>query len=123
MNATLRAQRAYSRGAQPMRTPRSTEYETVARITYKLKRAAQDGAAGFPALVAALQDNRKLWRIFASDVADPDNPLPADLKARIFYLAEFTFQHTSKVLERKASIAPLLDINASILRGLRRGAD
>jgi flagellar protein FlaF len=73
-------------------------------------------------LAEALYDNRKLWGIFATDVADPGNPLPKDLKARLFYLAEFTNHHTSKVLAREASVEPLIDINTAILRGLRSGA-
>ena len=86
-------------------------------------RAAHDnGSAGFAALTEALHANRKLWKIFAIDVADPGNKLPKDLKARLFYLAEFTSHHTSKVLARQATAEPLLEINTAILRGLRSEA-
>ena len=119
MNAQSLAQRAYSAASTPVRTPRSTEYEAVARITKRMKTAAAMGAAGFPALAAALYDNKKLWSIFATDVADPGNRLPAELRARIFYLAEFTMKHTSEVLSRRASVTPLLEINTAVLRGLR----
>ncbi|SFT96306.1 flagellar protein FlaF [Sedimentitalea nanhaiensis] len=77
------------------------------------------GPAGFTSLAEALHDNRKLWNIFAIDVADPGNSLPKDLKARLFYLAEFTNHHTSKVLARQASVEPLLEVNTAIMRGLR----
>ena len=119
MNALSQAQRAYSAVSAPTRTARSTEYEAVARITHQMQSADAKGSAGFAALVEALHANKKLWRIFAIDVADAANPLPKDLKARIFYLAEFTQQHTSKVLARRESVAPLLEINTAILRGLR----
>jgi flagellar protein FlaF len=95
----------------------------VARITQKLRVAASEGLSGFPTLAAALNDNRKLWNIFLVDVADPQNPLPDDLRARIFYLAEFTRVHTAKVLARQADVAPLIEINTAILRGLRGGTD
>ncbi|MFD3191735.1 flagellar biosynthesis regulator FlaF [Sedimentitalea sp. HM32M-2] len=121
MNALSQAHRAYSAVSAPTRTARGTEYEAVARITTRIRSAYEKGPAGFPALAAALHDNRKLWNIFATDVADAGNPLPKDLKARLFYLAEFTNQHTSKVLARQASIQPLLEINTAILRGLRSG--
>ncbi|MHA6264168.1 flagellar biosynthesis regulator FlaF [Arenibacterium sp. CAU 1754] len=121
MNALSQAQRAYSAVSAPTRTARSTEYEAVARITHQMQSADAKGSAGFTALVEALHANKKLWRIFAIDVADAANPLPKDLKARIFYLAEFTQQHTSKVLARRESVAPLLEINTAILRGLRSG--
>lgn len=123
MNAISQAQRAYSSASAPIRTTRGTEYEAIARITYQLKAAAAKGPDGFGALVDAMQSNNKLWQIFAVDVADKDNQFPKELKAQIFYLAEFTRHHTSKVLARKANVAPLLDINLAILRGLRTGAE
>lgn len=122
MNALSQAQSAYVAALTPTRTARGTEYEAVARITTRMRSASEKGADGFVALAEALHENRKLWNIFAVDVADPGNPLPKDLKARLFYLAEFTNQHTSMVLARQESVQPLLEINAAILRGLRSGA-
>ncbi|MEM7320963.1 MAG: flagellar biosynthesis regulator FlaF [Pseudomonadota bacterium] len=122
MNALSIARQAYSAASTPTRTPKDTEYEVLARITHRLRTAAQRGAAGFPDLAAALHDNQRLWNIFASDVADPGNELPGELRARIFYLAEFTDLHTSQILARKASVAALLEVNTAILRGLRHGA-
>jgi flagellar biosynthesis activator protein FlaF len=122
VNAQSQAQRAYSAASAPTRTPRDLEYDVVARITHRIRSADQKGAEGFPNLVAALNDNNRLWNIFAVDVADADNKLAKELKAQIFYLAEFTSHHTSKVLARKAGVAPLLEINTAILNGLRSGA-
>lgn len=119
MQAISQARRAYSSAAAPTRTTRGTEYEVLARITHRMKSSAAQGRSGFPALAEALHDNKKLWHIFAIDVADKDNALPEELRARLFYLAEFTELHTSKVLARKASVEPLIDINTAILRGLR----
>ncbi len=122
MNAQSQAQRAYSAASTPTRTSRNLEYDAVARVTHRIRSANQKGAEGFSKLVEALHDNKKLWNIFAVDVADVDNQLPRELKAQIFYLAEFTSQHTSKVLARQATVAPLLEINTAILHGLRSGA-
>lgn len=113
---------AYSSAAMPTRTARDKEYEAVAKITHRLRAEAEKTPINFPALAEALHDNKKLWRIFATDVSDAANPLPQDLKARIFYLAEFTHHHTSEVLARRGEIAPLLDINTAVMRGLRGGA-
>lgn len=121
MNALSQAQRAYSAASAPTRTTRGTEYEAVARITTRIRTAGDKGPSGFAALAQALHDNRKLWGIFAIDVADANNPLPKELKAQVLYLAEFTHHHTSKVLARQASIDPLLEVNTAILRGLRGG--
>lgn len=112
------AQRGYAQHARTTQTPRSTEYELIARVTHRIKAAAEAGPRAYPRLVEALSDNHRLWTTLAVDVADADNGLPQELRARIFYLAEFVQQHTSKVLARKARIGPLLEINAAILRGL-----
>ena len=120
MNATTMAKTAYSAPGQPTRTARGTEYELFARITHRLKAAATLGEAGFSSLARALHDNRRLWTTLAADVADPGNQLPAPLRARLFYLAEFTTQHTRKVLAGDADAAVLVDINTSIMRGLRQ---
>ncbi len=123
MNALELAQTAYGTAAAPTRTDRGAEYEVIARITRRMKAAADEGRRGFPALAAALHDNLQLWTIFAADVAAPDNRLPADLRARIFYLFEFTQQHTPKVMASGdgADAAVLVDINTAVMRGLRGG--
>lgn len=119
MNATLRAHNAYRQDAQAVRTHRSVEYDAIARITHALKTASQGGKAGFPELASAIHDNRRLWTILATDAADAGNALPEALRARIVYLAEFTYQHSSRVLNDGASAAPLIEVNTAILRGLR----
>lgn len=119
MNVLSRAQCAYSNVSAPIRSPRSVEYEALARVTQSIQRAARKGRPGFSELADALNKNRKLWDVFAIDVADPNNSLPNDLRARLFYLAQFTRAHTSQVLARKASVQPLIDVNTAIMRGLR----
>jgi flagellar protein FlaF len=122
LTALTNARRAYANAAAPTRTPRNTEYTVLARITHRMRDAADAGPQAFPQLADALHDNRRLWTIFATDVVDVGNGLPEDLRARILYLAQFTLQHTSKVLSRTASPAALIEINASILAGLRAEA-
>lgn len=117
MNATSMAQRAYAPTSAPIRTSRSVEYDVIGRITHRLKEAIQEGE--MPGLIEVLYENRKLWRALAMDVADPANPLPKDLKARIFYLYEFTDHHTSLVIRGKQKATPLLEVNIAILRGLK----
>jgi flagellar protein FlaF len=111
------AQRAYAPTTAPTKSNRSMEYEVIAKITYRLKKAIEADELG--PLLDALHENRKLWRMLAVNVADPDNLLPDDLRARIFYLSEFTNQHTTKVIRKTASAVPLLEVNTAILRGLR----
>ena len=119
MNIHTQAQRAYTSAAAPTRTPRSIEYEVIARITRRLDRSGRAGRSGFAELAEALHDNTRMWNIFAAEVASRTNPLPAPLKARLFYLAEFTRMHTRRVLAGEATVDALLDINAAVMRGLR----
>lgn len=118
MNSYALAQRAYAPTATPTRSDRSIEYDVIARITSRLKKAIMDKS--FPKLLEALHENNKLWRALAIDVADPDNNLPQTLRARIFYLAEFTDAHTKKVIRKDDNAIPLLEINMAILRGLKQ---
>jgi len=79
--STRRAETAYGAAASPTRTDRDGEYAVVSRVTRRLKAAADRGAAGFPELVAALHENRKLWTALAVDLGGDANGLPRDLRA------------------------------------------
>ena len=94
------------------------EYEVIARISYRLKRAIQND--DFAALAEAIHENNKLWMALAIDVANDENLLPEELKAKIVYLADFTRQHSQKVLRKVETAVPLLEINAAILKGLKQ---
>ncbi|MGD9917179.1 MAG: flagellar biosynthesis regulator FlaF [Paenirhodobacter sp.] len=120
MNATILAKTAYANPGQPTRTARGTEYELFARITHRLKQACIDTDGNFSVLARALYENRRLWTALAADVALPANELPEQLRARLFYLNEFTQAHSRKVLSGEASAEVLIDINTAIMRGLRR---
>ena len=121
MNALNLAQRAYAKPNTPIKTFRSTEYDAFAQITHRMKSAVSRGKGGFSDLTRALFDNNKLWVILATDVADAGNNLPQALRAQLFYLSEFTIQHTPKILQGEASADVLVDINTSVMRGLRQG--
>lgn len=119
MNAFDMARTAYTSPAAPIRTARGTEYSAFAKITHQLRAAAAQKKTKFSEFAKALDDNRRLWNLLAGDVASADNQLPKELRAQIFYLAEFTQQQTSNILKGKADEASLIDINTSIMRGLR----
>jgi flagellar biosynthesis activator protein FlaF len=110
---------SYARPEAPTRSLRSVEYDLLAQITQRLRSAWANRATDFPALVRAVTDNTQLWSTLASDVALPVNSLPAALRARLFYLYEFTAHHSRAVLEDKASVEVLADINMAVMRGLR----
>jgi flagellar biosynthesis activator protein FlaF len=113
------AQTTYARPEAPMRSTRSIEYDILARTTKALTTAARHKAQDYAGLVAALHDNQRLWSTFATDVADNDNGLPQALRARLFYLFEFTVTHSRNILDGRGSVDVLVDINTAVMRGLR----
>ena len=119
MTNLSRAFEAYSKPISPTRTTRDLEYKVLARITHKLKAASEEPNTKLPVLAKALHENRRLWSAFAVDVANERNMLPVDVRARILYLAEFTWHQTSLILQGKASCNDLISVNMSILRGLK----
>lgn len=120
MNAYHMAKTAYSgSNASTFRTPSANEYEAFADVTRKLMFAAARTPSNIPEIAHAIHDNRQLWSRLASAVVSEDNALSADLRARIFSLAEFTTQHSSKILRGDAELTALIEINTAIMRGLR----
>lgn len=121
MNAHTQARNIYAASFVTTKTTRSVEFAVMAKVTRTLQQATQAKEKDFPNFVRALNENRNLWSIFISDLYDPDNKLDQNLKIQIIELGIFVQKHTSKVLSEKASVKPLLDINAAMLRGLRDG--
>jgi flagellar protein FlaF len=117
MTATQSANAAYARPDMATKTPRDTEYELLRRVTNRLN-ATQKADANHPELVSALHENRTIWTKLATLVADPDNKLPDELRARLFYLAEFTLHQSRKVLAGDSDIKALVEVNSAVMSGL-----
>ena len=118
MNVIEQARQAYAPTQAAIRTDRSIEAQLISQITARMRQAEAATPPNFPALIAALHDNRRMWTTLAADVADPENALPNTLRAQIFYLAEFTEHHSRLVQRKEASAAALIEVNTAILRGL-----
>lgn len=119
MSAAQTARLAYGRRETPTRTPRTLEYDLLAQATQRLSQAWSRRKQDFPALALAVNDNLRIWTTLALDVADPANGLPQALRARLFYIFEFTQKHSRDVLNNGASVEVLTDINTAVMRGLR----
>jgi flagellar biosynthesis activator protein FlaF len=118
VTSTFLANSAYNSVNSAVRTERGTEHAAFERVTAQLSRAAGPDASMVDR-ATALHDNRRLWALMAANVADANNALPQTLRAQIFYLAEFTLQHSRKALTDGLPFAPLIDINTAVMRGLR----
>jgi len=119
MNSTAFVHSAYASAAAPIRTERDSEYAVFARVTHALKSLDETDKRAFPQLAEAVTDNQRLWSTLSEDLMQDDNKLPDALRAQLIGLAEFVRKHGMQVLAGKASIVPLIDINTSIMRGLR----
>lgn len=117
MFETRLAENAYAQSAQSTATPRAIEYQIFARVTRALSSPGQ-GFDAVSALSKAVCDNLELWTTLAADIAGDKNGLPAELRSKLFYLYEFTRQHSAKVLNDGASPAILAEINTAVMRGL-----
>ena len=100
-----------------LRAPRDMEYDAFSRVTAALK--AAQSSRDVPARTAAVHQNNNLWNILLADLSSPGNGLPAELRANLVSLALFSVQHGLKVMSNTAEVEPLVDINLSIMRGLR----
>lgn len=118
MNVIEQAQQGYAPNQVAVRTDRSVEAQLIGRVTGRLQHAGKLGKSDFPKLMTALHENRRMWTTLAANVADLDNELPKELRAQIFYLAEFTEQHSHLVVKGQADVTALVDINMSVVRGL-----
>ena len=122
MSVIEQAQQAYAPTHTAIRTDQSVEAQLITQITIRLRKAATLTKAEFPFLVSVLHDNQTMWTAMAADVADNGNGLPVELRAQLFYLAEFTTHHSQQVMRGKADVTALVDVNTAVLRGLNAQA-
>ena len=113
------AQSAYASAAAITPSHRAAEYRALADATRRLANIDLNDPIAFPRLAEAVQLNQRLWGILAAAVAEAGNGLPDSLRAQIFYLAEFTRLHSTKVLREKTSPEVLVELNTAIMKGLR----
>ena len=113
------AQNGYENSLKSTASTQGIEYQVFSKITRQLASGNKKAPDYFPKLSEALHNNLRLWTILAVDVANDNNKLPQELRSKLFYLAEFTRQHTAKVHAGEADPKILIDINTMIMRGLR----
>jgi flagellar protein FlaF len=112
------AARAYGAVIRRTESPRAIEHRLFALITAELQAAAAPDAH-FTARITAAHRNRELWQTLALDLAEPGNALPDDLRARLISLAIWVGRETQLVIRHGATMQNLIDVNRSIMQGLR----
>lgn len=102
-----------------MLSQRGREYSALSKVTCMMQNHKNNTFGNITNLLIALNKNLKLWTIFASDVGQEKNGLPQNIKSIIFYLFEFTQAETHKIIRGEGDIEALIEINKSVMKGLR----
>lgn len=112
---------AYRNTQRITEDPRSTEYRLFGQVTGALIDVQKAGRNGAP-LVEAVDWNKKLWRTLAADCMDERNQLPQDLRAKIVSLSLWIAKYSRTVTRDGASLDPLIQVNRTIMQGLKGAA-
>jgi flagellar biosynthesis activator protein FlaF len=106
--------------SQPAGTdPRSTEAWALSEASRRLVVATKADDAG-KSLRDALVLNQRLWTIFQTAMAEPDCPLPREIRDNVLALS---IMMDRQILQRLgdldgAKLQPILDINRCVAEGL-----
>ncbi len=106
---------SYQTALNTTEDPRKTEYRLFAQVTKSLMDAENGESLS---LQKAVHWNRRLWLTLQADCANDDNQLPDEVRAGIISLAIWVDKHSRMVLQGKADLTPLIDVNRSIMEGL-----
>ena len=111
------AQSAYGASKRSSATPREVEFHAFAYVTGLMSAARTSGVFG--RMAEAMHENVRLWSALAADCGSPDNQLPPALKDNIIDLANFARIHMGRVIDGKDTIDALIDVNLSVMKGLK----
>ena len=106
---------AYRRQKEAAEMPRELERRAFTTTIGKLLEGKEKGGRQ---LIEACYLNQQLWTALLTDLALPQNELPADLKARLISIGIWVHRYTLRVMNGNASIDPLISVNRNILEGL-----
>jgi flagellar biosynthesis activator protein FlaF len=100
-------------------TLRARERAAMDRVIEML-RAAQEKGPQSRELIDALFYLRRLWAIFMDDLSDPNNELPAQLRAGIISIGLWMMKEIERVRgSRAVDLTPMIEINELIRDGLK----
>ena len=109
---------AYQQAAARAETPRDIEYRLFGQVTRALMSAAEADPSDLAGRMDALDWNRRLWSVLATDCGSAGNQLPEQLRANIISLSLWVNRHTSAIMRNEADFGPLIDVNKLMMQGL-----
>src|SRR5277367_57662 len=100
-------------------TMRASERQAMDRVIAMLQ-AAREKGPGSRDRVEALFYLRRLWIIFLDDLNDPNNELPAQLRAGIISIGVWMMKEIDRVRGGVTNdLTPMIEINVLIRNGLK----
>ena len=113
---------AYTKNQNRASAPRDGEYLAFTKATRGLMAADEAGCENLKALIEAIDFNRRLWDVLASDCANDENGLPLETRAGIISLSRWVHTHSSAVMRKAENLEPLIEINRMMMDGLSGGS-
>jgi len=110
--------KAYAQASTRTETPRELEYRLFGQVTRALMHAATVDKSDIATRIAALDWNRRLWSVLATDCSDSENALTGPVRAQIISISLFVSRHSSAVMRGEDDFEALIDINRSVMQGL-----
>lgn len=109
----------YRQPAQQGGSPRETEGRALMEVARRLS-VAKENSGDAAALIDTVRLNWRLWTIFQSDLSEPGNDLPAELRNNMLTLCNYVDKRTVEILSNPnpASLDVLININRNIAAGL-----
>jgi len=114
---------AYQRTASQAEDPRQLEYRLFGQVTRALIDASAADPMDLHTRIDALDWNRRLWSVLASDCSKDGNALPDSLRASIISLSMWVSRHSSAVMRREEEFQPLIEVNRLMMQGLAGQTD
>ena len=101
-------------------TPREVEAMAFTKAALMLEDAKKQ-TGSIEEFAKALRFNHLLWTIIQADLTEPENQLPAEIKANVMSLSIFVDKQTTKALRTSAAadLDVLININRNLAAGLR----
>ncbi|MGD8834533.1 MAG: flagellar biosynthesis regulator FlaF [Desulfobacteraceae bacterium] len=118
--------RSYQMVAKETLSGRETEARVLTQGALKLQQCQKNwNAPGHKnRLDDALKYNQRIWSIFQTEVSNPDNPLPRQIKINILQLSRYIDKIIFKTMAfpTQENLDMIIKINNNIAAGLRGSA-
>lgn len=115
------AANAYARTANVAPTPREAEAALLIKAAAKMQAFRTDDVSASSALTDALVFNQRVWTVLATAIADPNNPLPTEIRRNVGSIAVYVLRTVieAMLVPTAAKLDSLIMLNHQLAAGLQ----